>query len=103
MNLKLEFDVTVERHEPSGAFVARCADFPDKVGIGLTEEEAVTDLRVFVTTPVPSIPAVPAATTGNGWEAVIGTWKDNPLLDEWRKAVEEYREAKDRDEEGIAR
>lgn len=95
----ISFEVTVERHEPSGAFVARCADFPGRVGIGLTEDEAVADLRVFVLTPVPPLPPVPTPTSGNPWEAVIGTWKDDPLIDEWRKCVEEYREAKDREEE----
>lgn len=103
MTLKLEFDVTVERHEPSGAFVARCADFPGKVGIGLTEAEAVADLRVFVLTPVPPLPTVPTPATGNPWHEVIGTWKNDPLIAEWRKAVEEYREAKDREEEGVER
>ena len=99
MNLKLEFDVTVERHEPSGAFVARCADFPGKVGIGLTETEALDDLRVFVLAPVPPLPTVPPPATGNPWAEVAGTMKGHPLLEEWRKAVEEYREAKDREEE----
>lgn len=99
MKLTIEFDVTVEVHEPSGAFVARCGDFPGKVGIGLTEAEAVADLRVVVLTPVPPLPTVPPPTTGNPWEAVIGTWKDNPLIDEWRKGVEEYRAARDREEE----
>jgi hypothetical protein len=98
MNLKLEFDVTITQHE-SGAYLASCEEFQGKVGIGDTPELAVADLRAFVLTPVPPIPPIPMATSGNPWEAVIGTWKDNPLLDEWRKAVEEYREAKDRDEE----
>ncbi len=101
MNMKLEFDVTLTQHE-SGAYLASCEEFPGKMGIGDTPEQAVADLRAFVLTPVPPIPPVPAATTGSGWEAVIGTWKDNPFFDEWRKAVEEYREAKDR-EEGIER
>ncbi len=102
MTASITFDVTVEVHEPSGAFVAKCADFPGKVGIGTTEAEAVADLRAFVLTPVPPPPTVPQPTTGNPWEAVIGTWKDDPFIDEWRKALEEYRAEKDR-EEGIKR
>jgi hypothetical protein len=99
MTASIWFDVTVERHEPSGAFVARCADFPGKVGIGLTEAEAVADLRVFILTPVPPLPPPPTPSTGNPWADVAGTLKGHPLLDEWRKCVEEYREAKDREEE----
>lgn len=98
MKLKLEFDVTVTQHE-SGAFLASCEEFPRKVGIGDTPEEAVADLRVFVLTPVPPFPPLPAPPTGNPWEAVAGTMKGHPLLEEWKAAVEEYREAKDREEE----
>ena len=102
MIASISFDVAVEVHEPSGAFVARCGDFPGKVGFGLTEAEAVADLRVAVVTPTPSLPTVPPPAAGNPWEAVIGSWKDDPLIDEWRKAVDEYRAEKDR-EEGIER
>jgi hypothetical protein len=99
MTQTIQFEVAVERHEASGAFVARCADFPGKIGIGLTEDEAVADLRVAVLTPVPPLPTIPTPATGNPWHEVIGTWKGDPLMDEWRKAVEEYRERKDREEE----
>lgn len=100
MNLKLEFDVTLTQHE-SGAYLASCAEFPGKVGIGDTPEQALADLKAFVLTPVPPLPlpAAPTPAGGNPWLEVIGTWKGDPLIDEWRRAVEEYREAKDREEE----
>ena len=31
------------------------------------------------------------------WAAVVGFLKDSPLWDEWRKAIEEYREQVDND------
>jgi hypothetical protein len=99
MTQAISFDVTVERHEPSGAFVARCSDFPRKIGIGLTEEEAVADLRAFILAPMPPLPAVPTPATGNPWAEVAGTMKGHPLLAEWKQALEEYRAAKDQDEE----
>ena len=89
MNLKLEFDVTVERHEPSGAFVARCVDFPGKVGIGLTEEEAAANLRAHVLRPPPQ-PILPVVNTVNPWAELAEAFRDTPL-DEWRQELAERR------------
>lgn len=54
MNHYIQFAVTIERHEASGACVARCADFPGKTGVGATEEEAVAHLRARMPAPPPS-------------------------------------------------
>jgi hypothetical protein len=94
MTASISFDVTVERHEPSGAFVARCADFPGKVGIGLTEAEAVADLRAHVLRPTPEpIQLQPAGV--NPWVAAIGTLPNDELTDEWKRIIRERRDVYD--------
>lgn len=94
MNHTIQFEVTVERHEPSGAFVARCADFPGKIGIGLTEEEAVADLRADVPRPRPE-PIRPYQPGTNPWVAAIGTLPDDELTQEWKRIIQERRNVYD--------
>ncbi len=89
MTQAISFPVTVERHEPSGAFVARCGDFEGKIGIGLTEDEAVADLRAHVLRPTPE-PIRPVGHTGNPWADLAEAFRDTPL-DEWRQELAERR------------
>jgi hypothetical protein len=91
MNAKLEFDVTISQHE-SGAFLAACAEFPHKVGIGDTPEDATADLRAFVITPVPPFPTVPTAAP-NPWAALAEAFRGTPLLAEWRQEILDRRAA----------
>lgn len=97
MNPVIQFEVTVERHEPSGAFVARCADFPKKIGIGLTEDEAVADLRAHVLRPTPE-PIRPVGNTGNPWADLAEAFRGTPL-DEWREELAERRREMDAERE----
>ena len=94
MNQTIQFDVTVERHEPSGAFVATCAEFPRKSGIGATEEEAVADLRARMPTQFlqPMPPVQPAV---NPWLAAVGTLPDDDLTAEWKRIIQEQRDVYD--------
>jgi hypothetical protein len=96
----ISFEVTVERHEPSGAFVARCVAFPGKVGIGLTEDEAVADLRVFALIPVPPLPFRPSASEVNPWVAAIGTLPNDEVTAEWKRIIQERRDVYDDSEPG---
>jgi hypothetical protein len=98
MTATISFEVTVDRHEPSGAFVARSADFPRKVGIGLTEEEAVAELRAHILRPVLQ-PISPPSPAGNPWAAFADAFRDTPLLAEWKQELVERRQAVDPDRE----
>jgi hypothetical protein len=89
----ISFDVSVERHEPSGAFVARCADFPRKIGIGVTAEEAVTALRAHLLRPPPE-PIRPVGPGGNPWAELAEAFRDTPL-DEWRQEMADRRRQAD--------
>lgn len=93
MNLKLEFDVTVERHEPSGAFVARSADFPGKVGIGLTEDEAVADLRARM--PAQFLQPLPPPDRTVPWYLSAPPMPDDELTAEWKRIIQERRDVYD--------
>ncbi len=95
MNLKLEFDVTITQHE-SGAYLAACAEFPRKVGIGDTPEEAVAHLRAFVLRPVlqpirPPTPAVP-------WYLSVPPLPDDELTAEWKRVILDQRDTTDHSE-----
>lgn len=94
MTQTISFEVTVERHEPSGAFVAKCADFPRKVGIGLTEEEAVADLRARM--PQQFLQPLPPPPAGvNPWQRLPGLYPNDDLTQEWEQIVRERRDVYD--------
>ena len=90
----ISFEVTVERHAESGAFVARCTDFPRKVGIGLTEEEAVADLRAHVLRPTPQ-PILPHPPGTNPWAILPGLYPNDELTQEWERIVRERHDVYD--------
>ncbi|HLQ43240.1 MAG TPA: hypothetical protein VK137_00810 [Planctomycetaceae bacterium] len=50
-----------------------------------------TDAEVQVVSPSAIAPSLPP------WAKYIGELKDDPLLDEWREGVEEYRKQRDRE------
>jgi len=93
MNLKLEFDVTVTQHE-SGAFLASCEEFPRKVGIGDTPEEALSELRAHILRPVLQ-PLRPLPPTANPWEHLPGLYPNDELTQEWERIVRERRDVYD--------
>ena len=84
--------ITVEA-TAGGRFVAR-ADLKLEAE-GTTAEAAVAQLQARAE-PM----SLPVAAPGqNPWLAIAGMWKDvDPeLIAEWRKAVEEYRQERDRE------
>ena len=94
MTQTIQFEVIVERHEPSGAFVATCADFPRKSGVGPTEAEAVADLRAKMPEqflqPIP-----PPEHSSNPWLADVGRLPTDELTAEWKRIVQERRDVSD--------
>ena len=78
-------------------FIARTEDFPREAEGG-TAEEAVAKLQTAAGGVTITLPETPPG--GNPWLAVVGMWKDTDpeLIAEWRKAIEENRQLRDRDE-----
>ena len=95
MTASISFEVAVEPHEPSGAFVARAADFPGKVGIGTTEAEAVADLRQRLPQPFLQPMSSPAPAGMNPWAALAEAFRHTPNLDEWRQEMADRRREAD--------
>ena len=93
MTVSISFDVTVEVHEPSGAFVARAADFPGKVGIGTTEAEAVADLRQRL--PQPFLQPISSPSTVGPWYFAAPPLPDDELTAEWKRIIQERRDVFD--------
>lgn len=94
MTTTISFEVTVERHEPSGAFVARCINFPRKSGIGLTEDEAVADLKRRL--PEPFLQPLPPHPPGTDpWAILPGLYPNDELTQEWEQLVRERRDVYD--------
>jgi hypothetical protein len=89
MTTTIQFDVTVEKHEPSGAFVARSAEFSSKIGIGLTEDESVADLRAHVLRPAPQPLRPPHPATP--WYLSAPPLPDDELTAEWKRILQERR------------
>ena len=93
MTQTIQFEVTVERHEPSGAFVATCAEFPRKSGIGTTPEEAVAHLRERM--PQPFLQPLPPPSNTNPWARLPGLYPNDELTQEWERIVRERRDVYD--------
>jgi hypothetical protein len=93
MNLKLEFDVTITRHE-SGAYLAACDDFPRKVGIGDTPEDALAHLRSLALRPVLQ-PIRPHPPGTDPWAILPGLYPNDELTQEWERLVRERRDVYD--------
>jgi hypothetical protein len=95
----MQLTVLVEPIAPSG-FRARGPDSFGFVAEGATQEEALQKLRELIQSRMAGgaqlvqldVPAV------HPWERFVGMWKpDDPLIEEWKKAVEEYRREVDED------
>jgi predicted RNase H-like HicB family nuclease len=67
---------------------------------GATPEEALRRLESVVTTNVDSGVCVTSLSVPNRPDPLMkyaGTWKDHPLLGDWRNAIAEYREEIEKD------
>jgi len=93
MTTSISFDVTVERHEPSGAFVATCPDFPRKSGIGQTEDEAVADLKRRM--PAQFLQPLPPLDRTVPWYLSAPPLPDDELTAEWKRIIQERRNVYD--------
>ena len=62
---------------------------------GATPEEAVRKLQAVASAEQSAGARVATITVGgkeHPWAKIAGSMKDDPLWDEWRRAIEEYRE-----------
>ena len=90
----MEIPVLIEPLPGSG-FVARTGSPFAWSAEGATPEEAVKKLQsLAMERPAAGVHASRINLNGepHPWAAVAGSMKGNPLLGEWRKAGEEYRE-----------
>lgn len=72
---------------------------------GATPDEALRALNDVVSRQVAAgarIAAIEIPGKGHALLAYAGTWKDHPLLDDWRQAIAEYRQAAEEDTESRA-
>lgn len=90
MKLTIQFELTVERHEPSGAFLAPCPEFPGKSGYGLTEEEAVAHLRARM--PAAPLRPLPTPPTTVPWYLSARPLPDDEFSAEWKRIIQERRD-----------
>jgi predicted RNase H-like HicB family nuclease len=96
----MEIPVLIEPVPPNG-FRARSGEPLGLTAEGATREEALQKLRELVTKRIADggqmVPLdLPAAS--NPWLRMAGIWeKDDPLIEEWKQAMEENRRAADAD------
>ncbi len=67
---------------------------------GATAVEAVANLQLEAKRHASNgytVAEIEVNGTGNPWLDCIGTWEDEPMIDEFNRAVEEYRESVDTD------
>jgi hypothetical protein len=70
---------------------------------GATPDEALLRLEEVVSSKVAGgaqLASLSVSVRRDPLMAYAGTWKDHPLLDEWRKAIAEYRQKVDTEAEG---
>lgn len=83
---------------PLGGFRAETAPPFTAMAEGSTREEAVEKVRDELNKQLEQGKVVMievGLNTENPWLKMAGTLKDNPIVDEWRAAVEEYRRQRD--------
>lgn len=93
----MQIPVSVEAI-PLGGFRAESSPPFTVVAVGSTRDEAVAKVRDELNKQLDQgkivmIEVGPNAE--NPWLKMAGTLKDNPIVDEWRAAVEEYRRQRD--------
>jgi hypothetical protein len=95
----MEIAVLVEPVANNG-FLARVGEPFGLAAEGATPDEALRKLQERVTARLAGGARVTTITVGSAahpWLPFAGTLKDDPLLEDWKRAMEEYRQSIDND------
>jgi hypothetical protein len=96
----MEIPVLIEPLSGRG-YRAQAMAIADLVAEGATQDEALTRLRQSIQERLAAGAQIVSLTVGVEPHPLLrfaGTWKEgDPLLEEWRQAVEEYRRQVDQD------
>ncbi len=99
----MQVPVLIERVDENG-YRARAGEPFGWTADGATPAEALQQLREVVAQRVAAgatIATLDLSVRDHPWMELAGTWKGHPLLDDWKKAVAEYRQAVDNDPERL--
>ncbi len=91
----MEIAVVVERVKGNG-YRARGGEPFALTGRGATREEALRKLRDKIRSRLKNgveVVALEVGAESNPWVEFAGMFKDDPMLDEWKDAMAEYRRA----------
>ena len=99
----MQIPVLIE-YVAGGGYRARGAEPLALCGEGATREEAVANLREQCEARLhqgAELISLELGTTPHPWMEFAGMFKDDPLLDQWKKDVEEYRQKIDDDPDAL--
>jgi hypothetical protein len=94
----MDIPVLIEKVGTNG-FQAKMGEPLSLMAVGATREEALKNLEFLVQSRISGgaeITSLPVGT--NPLARFAGMFKDNPLLEEWKQAMEEYRQKADQEE-----
>ena len=95
----MQIPVLVERIDANG-YRARGGEPLPLMAEGATEAEALAKLREMIESRIAAgaqLVQLEVGTKQHPFDKFAGMWKDNPFLDDWVKAIEEYRREVDED------
>ncbi|MDB5311239.1 MAG: hypothetical protein JWO38_5441 [Gemmataceae bacterium] len=101
----MEIPVLIEPIQGNG-YLARTGSPFDWAAEGATAEEAVQRLLEVATARVAAgtrLTAIAVPDTAHPYAPLVGSLKNHPLFEDWRRAVEEYREEGECDPDGRSR
>lgn len=90
----MQIPVLVE-HVPGNGYRARGAEPLGLCGEGATREEAVAKLREQCEAKLQQgaeLISLELGPQSHPWMEFAGMFKDDPLIDEWKRSIEEYRQ-----------
>src|SRR5580693_8236675 len=95
----MQINVLVEPMNGKGFRAAGSAPF-DVVAEGATREEALAQLKDKIQARIAGAEVVTldVGATEHPWMQFAGMYKDDPLFDEWQKAIAEYRDQVEKDD-----
>lgn len=99
----MQITVVVERVKGNG-YRARGADPLPLSAKGATREEALAKLRAKIATRLKNGTEIVALEVGpepHPWMEFAGMFKGDPLIAEWKKSIEEYRQSIDDDTDAL--
>jgi hypothetical protein len=79
---------------PANGYRARCGEPLPLTAEGATPEEALQKLRELVQSRLMGgarLVTLEVPDGDNPWRQMAGMYKDDPLFDEWQRAIAEYR------------